>query len=127
MLSPQNQTTTIARPAGPPPSVSPILPPDRKPRSHTVATDGVGVGVLPRQLELSSSMEGSLETSNSSWGGSVDIDQQSTTSGESTTQTVLDGGRKPTPPTPPPQNTKPTRRDPLVPRPKPYISTSTYV
>ena len=122
-LPPQNQTSTIARPPGPPPTVSPLLPPDRKPRSHTVATDGLGtsLSVASRQLELSSSMEGSLETSTSSWGGSSELERQST--GGESTQAVLDGGRKPTPPPPPPQNAKPGRRDPPVTRPKPFQAT----
>jgi hypothetical protein len=108
------QTTTIARPPGPPPTVPPLLPPERKPRSHTVDAIGGGLPlVVSRQLELSSSMEGSLEASGqSSWGGS--IEEETTPRGD-----AAETSRKTTPPPPPPQNTKPGRREPPLPKPKP--------
>lgn len=110
----QTQTTTIARPPGPPPTVPPLLPPERKPRSHTVDAIGGGLPlVVSRQLELSSSMEGSLEASGqSSWGGS--IEEETTPRGD-----AAETSRKTTPPPPPPQNTKPGRREPPLPKPKP--------
>jgi hypothetical protein len=114
----KNQTSTIARPPGPAPSVAPPQPPEIKPRSHTVATDfssSQGVSSTSPVLELTSSMEGSMETSHSSWGGSVEVDRQPSSREASE-------GSKPTPPPPPPQSTKPGRREPPQPKPKPSLA-----
>lgn len=112
----QNQTSTIARPPGPAPSVSTVKSPEKKPRSHTVAVD-----TGSSALERSSSMETSLEASSgqSSWNGSVEVDRLP--SGESVAPSTWEG-KKPIPPTPPSQNTKPGRREqpPLL-KPKPFI------
>lgn len=114
----QNQASTIARPPGPAPSVSTAKLPEKKPRSHTVATD-TGSNCA---LELSSSMEASLEatSSQSSWSGSVEIDRLP--SGESVAPSTWEG-KKPVPPTPPSQSTKPGRREqPPPPKPKPFLA-----
>lgn len=111
----QNQASTIARPPGPAPSVSTVKQPEKKPRSHTVATD-TGSNCA---LELSSSMEASLEatSSQSSRSGSVEVDRLP--SGESVAPWE---GKKPIPPPPPSQSSKPGRREqPPPPKPKPFL------